>query len=111
MQTSTTSLGRPLAEGAIAAVLSWLALLGAGAVLVAAARLQAPQLGSGAEVAEVFSAIVVAALGTLGGPVEIGGLELTVLPLGALAVIVFFFVRNLRVARHRLGDIYEARRP
>lgn len=102
MQTSEPALLRRAAgEGALAAFLSFLVLLCVGAVLVAAARLQIPGLGAGATSPEVLAAIVVAAMGTLGGTVRLGGIELALLPMGALSVTLFLFARNLRAALER----------
>ncbi|MDQ3954679.1 MAG: hypothetical protein M3285_03915 [Actinomycetota bacterium] len=112
MQTSGRSLLRRSAgEGALAAVLSFLGLLCVGAVLVAAARLQVPGLGAGATSLDVLAAVVVAAMGTLGGTVHLGNIELALVPMGALGLTLILFTRNLRgaVDRARPGSPLERR--
>jgi hypothetical protein len=70
-----------------AAAFSWLVLVGCGAVLVLAAKLQYGFLGEGAAAWNLLSAIVMAGLGVLRVPVDIGELSLSALPLGMLAVV------------------------
>lgn len=94
-------LRRAVGEGLLSAALSFLTLLCVGAALVAAARLQVPGLGAGAGSLDVFDTIVVAALGTLGATVHLGGVEITLFPLGALAVTLVLIARNLRSALDR----------
>jgi hypothetical protein len=73
-------------EAASAAFVGLLALLCVGAVFVAAAKLQFPDLGSSSSPLSVFTSIVVLALGSLRVPVHLGDLTVTALPLGALMV-------------------------
>jgi hypothetical protein len=72
-----------LGAAAIGLAVAW----ACGAALVLAAKLEAPALGSGAGFFDVLRAVALAGLACLRVPVEVGGAELTVLPLGALAVI------------------------
>ena len=69
-----------------AAIVSFLAILCIGALLLVAGKFQYPTLGSGASSAEVITGIVLVALATLRVPIDLAGLEVTVLPLGALLV-------------------------
>jgi hypothetical protein len=78
---------RRVGETASAACLSFLVLLGVGAVIVAAAKLQFPSLGKGASPLDVLRAIVIVALGSLGATVRLGGLGVSVVPLGAMALV------------------------
>ena len=68
-----------------AAGLAFLGLLGIGAILLIAAKLQLPELGNELNPINILSAIVMAGLGTLGVPLHLGGIEVSVIPLGALA--------------------------
>ena len=81
-----------LVPPAEAAALSFLGVLGIGAILLVAVKLQYPDLGAGANTVDVFSSVVILALATLRVPIHVGELTFTVLPLGAL-VAVFFVVR------------------
>jgi len=83
--------GAPLAalaagwpEAAVAALTAFLAVLLVGAVMLLAAKFQNPNLGSGADPVSVLVSIVIIALGSLGVPIRIDELEISVLPLGAL---------------------------
>lgn len=76
-------------DAAGAAAFSFLALLTIGAVLLAAAKVQQPELGAGGDPIEAFTAVVIISLASLGTPVSIGGLEISVLPLGALGAFGF----------------------
>jgi len=67
----------------------FLVLLGAGAVLVLAAKLQYADLGAGSDPVAVLSALVITALGVLRVPVHVGDVVLSVLPLGALAAFIY----------------------
>jgi hypothetical protein len=102
MQTPQRVLTRrAVGEGLLSAALSFLGLLCTGAVLVAAARLQVPGLGAGASSLDVFATIVVASLGTVGATGHLGEVEITFLPLGALAVTLVLIARNLSSALDR----------
>lgn len=65
----------------------FLVILAAGAVLLVAGKLQFPSLGAGASPFEVIKAAGLLGLACLGVPVDLGGLELSVVPLGMLGVI------------------------
>jgi hypothetical protein len=51
------------------------------------AKLGQPALGAGANPLSIFTAVVILGNASLGSPVHVGDLEITVLPLGALIVI------------------------
>jgi hypothetical protein len=68
---------------------SFLVVLTVGAVLLAAAKVQRPALGAGGDPIEALTAVVILSLASLGAPVSIGELEISVLPLGALAAFGF----------------------
>lgn len=70
-----------------AAAFAWLVLIGCGAILVLAAKLQYGFLGEGAAAWNLLSAIVMAGLGVMRVPVDIGELSLSALPLGMLAIV------------------------
>ena len=74
-------------DAARAACVLFLAILCAGAILVVGAKLGDPSLGAGADPLSVFTAVVILALATLGSPVHVGDLEITLLPLGGLLVV------------------------
>lgn len=69
-----------------AASLAFLALLVIGSLLVIAVKAQYPSFGAGANPIEILTTLVIAGLGILRVPVHVGGLTLTVLPLGALLI-------------------------
>ncbi|MGH2747271.1 MAG: cell division protein PerM [Actinomycetota bacterium] len=72
-------------DAAAVAAFSFLVLLTIGAILLAAAKVQQPELGAGGDPIEALTAVVILSLASLGAPVSIGELEISVLPLGALA--------------------------
>lgn len=72
-------------DAAAVAGFSFLVLLTIGAILLAAAKVQQPELGAGGDPIEALTAVVILSLASLGAPVSIGELEISVLPLGALA--------------------------
>jgi hypothetical protein len=76
-----------LVEPASMAAIVFLSLLAAGAVLLLAAKLQFPSLGSGAGPYEVLKAIGLIALASLGVTIDLDGLELSVIPLGVLVAV------------------------
>nr|MBA2600376.1 zinc ribbon domain-containing protein [Actinomycetota bacterium] len=89
-----------------AAGLAFLGLLGIGAVLLLAAKLQLPDLGNSFNPINVLSAIVMAGLGTLGVPLHLGGIEVSVIPLGALAaagLVISWAVRTSLRRRESVG--------
>jgi hypothetical protein len=74
-------------DAARAACVLFLATLCVGAILVVGAKLGDPSVGAGADPLSVFTAVVILALATLGSPVHVGDLEITLLPLGGLLVV------------------------
>jgi hypothetical protein len=58
-----------------------------GSTLLIAAKLQASALGAGSSPLAVLSAVAVLGLVSLGAPVHVGDIGVSVLPLGALAII------------------------
>ena len=76
-------------DAAAAACLAMLGLLCVGAVLLLAAKLQYPDLGTGSNPLSVFVSIVVLSVGSLRVPIHIGDLTVTALPLGALVLSAF----------------------
>jgi hypothetical protein len=74
-------------DHATAALFSWLMLIACGAVLVLAAKLQYAFMGEGSAAWNLLSAIVMAGLGVLRVPVNIGNLSLSALPLGMLVIV------------------------
>lgn len=76
-----------LTELASVAALIFLTLMVAAAVLLVAGKLQFPSLGAGAGPFDVLRAIGLIALATLGVTIDLDGLELNVVPLGALALV------------------------
>jgi hypothetical protein len=83
-------------EAAEIASLVFLTLMAVGAFLLLAGKLHLPSLGSGAGPLDVLRGIGLVGLATLGVTIDIGGLELSVIPLGALAFVI---VSGARVAR------------
>jgi hypothetical protein len=78
--------------------------------LLLAGKLQFASLGSGSGPLEVLRAIGLVALACLGVGIDLGGLTLSVIPLGGLAVVALSGTRLIRdVARRRerrtLGDV------
>lgn len=91
MRGSLASVGRSLrSEGWVEAVgvaaFCFLSLLGIGAVLVVAAKLENPDLGAGAGPLEVLSAMVVLGLAGIGVTLDLGRLSVDALPLGILVL-------------------------
>ena len=69
------------------AALIFLALVAVGALYLVALKLQFPALGSGADPVEILTSLVILGLAGLRAPIHIGGITVTVLPLGALVLI------------------------
>lgn len=82
--TARVFVTRGWLDATSAAALGFLALLIVGSLLVVGAKLQYPDLGSGAAALSVLDAIVIISLGCLGIPVDFGRVEITVIPIGAL---------------------------
>lgn len=76
-------------DAAAVAGFSFLFLLTVGAVLLAAAKIQQPELGAGGDPIEALTAVVIISLASLGAPISLGELEISVLPLGALTAVGF----------------------
>ena len=81
-----------LAPAFAAAVYGFLGVLGAGAVLMVAAKLQNPSFASGSAVMDVFSGIVILGLACLRVPIHVGDLALAAAPLLGLAAIGWMLV-------------------
>ena len=75
------------AELASMAAIIFLCLMAAGALLLVAGKLQFPSLGAGSAPLDVLRAIGLIALAALGVTIDLDGLELRVVPLGALMVV------------------------
>lgn len=91
-----------------------LCALFAGAVLLVAAKLQVPDLGAGASPVTVLKTVVLVALGSLGAPVDIGRVEVSALPLGAVAFVcagIAWAARNSLVGGGRRGPLRDSLRP
>lgn len=86
-----------------AAAFSFLFLLCVGGLLVLSAKLQVPDLGAGARPTSVFTTIAIVAMGCLGAPVRLGGLEITALPLGALLPVGVVLFTAARATQSRSG--------
>ncbi|MDQ4095902.1 MAG: hypothetical protein M3174_06845 [Actinomycetota bacterium] len=78
----------PATTGVQAGAFGFLCALAVGALLVVGAKLQVSDLGAGASPLSIFETIVLAGLGSLGAPVQLGGADVMVLPLGAIAFVV-----------------------
>lgn len=74
-------------DAAKTASAAFVATLCVGAILLVAAKLQSPELGTGASPLSVFTAVVVVALACLGAGVRIDDVEVSALPLGALLAV------------------------
>ncbi len=74
-------------QAAESAGLAFLALLCVGVFLMVALRLQFEQLGAGFNPAAIVAAGAVLALASLGASLQVGEVEVTVIPLGALCVL------------------------
>jgi hypothetical protein len=104
--------GEGWVEAAQVAALIFLTLLALGAALLVAGKLQFASLGSGSGPLEVLRAIGLVGLACLGVGIDIGGLTLSVIPLGGLSVVALSGTRLIRdVARRRerrtLGDVFK----
>lgn len=85
--------------GAVASAgFTFLCVLGVGAALVVGAKLQIAALGAGASPWAVLKAVAVVSLGALGAPVDLGGVEVQVLPLGGLVAVGWGALVALRAA-------------
>ena len=73
-------------DAAAGAGVAFLGLLCVGSVLLVGAKLEYPRLGTESSPFGVLTAIVMLGLAVLGSDVEIDNLEISVIPLGALAV-------------------------
>ena len=74
-------------DATAAAAMSWLALLCIAAVLLLAPKLQYPAFAKGANPVDIFTGMVMVALGILRVPLHIGKLTIAALPLGALIAV------------------------
>ena len=93
-----------------AAIFAFLCVLAGGTLLLLAAKLQVPDLGAGAPAPAVFEAVVIVSLGSLGTPIDVGGLEVMALPLGAVALIGLGIASGTRRALGGLvGGTFSAR--
>ena len=88
-------------DASAAAALAFLVLLSTGAVLLLAAKLQAPSFGAGASPLDVFTAVVILGLGSIRVPVHLGDLVFTLLPLGAATAIAVGVVWATRTSFRR----------
>jgi hypothetical protein len=88
-------------DASAAAALAFLVLLGTGAVLLLAAKLQSPTFGAGANPLDVFNAVVILGLGSIRVPVHLGDLVFTLLPLGASTAIAAGIVWATRTSFRR----------
>jgi hypothetical protein len=93
-------------EAVEAAAFCFLSLLGIGAVLVVAAKLENPALGTGAGPLEALSAIVVLGLAGIGVTLDLGRLSIAALPLGVVVVFagVVSWVARTTVQKRRVAD-------
>ena len=80
-------MARSWLDALSAACLSFLILLGIGAVLLLAAKFQYPGFGAGANPIQILSAITIVGLGVLRAPIHLGTLVVVALPLGALIML------------------------
>lgn len=78
------------------AALLFLTLMAGGAALLVAGKLQFPSLGSGAGPFDILRAIGLIALASLGVTIDLDGLELSVVPLGLLAIVAAVFIAMSR---------------
>jgi hypothetical protein len=83
----THALARSWLDAVSAACLTFLLLIGVGAIFLLAAKFQYSGFGAGANPIEILSAIAIVGLAILRAPVHIGHLVITALPLGGLLVI------------------------
>jgi hypothetical protein len=83
-------------EAAQVAALIFLTLLAVAALLLVAGKLQFTSLGSGSNPLEVLRAIGLVALVCLGAGINIGGLTLSVIPLGAITAVAWSGARLAR---------------
>lgn len=72
-----------------AGALIFLGLLAFAALSLVVLKLQFPELGSGADPIEMLTGLVILALAVLRVPVHIGELTITILPLGAMAIVAW----------------------
>jgi hypothetical protein len=77
-----------------AAAIGFLSLLVLATVLVVALALDAPEIGAPSNPFDVLTLIVLVALGILGAPVRLGGLEIGMLPMGVLLIAGVVLVRS-----------------
>ena len=92
-------LGRTLArtlrtggwgDATLAALIAFAGLLLVGLVLILGAKLEFPRIGAGSDPLKVLTWVVMVGIAILGVPLQIGGLHVSVLPLGALAAAGLF---------------------
>jgi hypothetical protein len=93
--------GRGWIDAAAAAALAFLVLLSTGAILLLAAKFQAPTFGAGADPIDVFTAVVILGLGSIRVPVHLGDLAFTLLPLGAFTTVASGIVWATRASFRR----------
>ena len=95
-------------QAAASAGLAFLTLLCVGVFLLIALRLQFEQLGAGFNPVAIVAAGGVLALASLGAPLQVGEVEVSVIPLGALCVLGMAFVwsSSTRIAAAR-KDSYQ----
>lgn len=74
-------------QAAAAAGLAFLSLLCVGVFLLVALRLQFEQLGTGFNPVAIVAAGAILALASLGAPLHLGEVEVSVIPLGVLSVL------------------------
>jgi hypothetical protein len=86
------SVGRSAAsagwtDAGTVALFGFLTAVALGSLLVMGAKFQYPSVGTGASAFSGLEVIVMSGLAVLGAPVGIGGLTLSALPMGALALV------------------------
>jgi hypothetical protein len=96
-----------LLDACKAACVAFTAALCVGATLVMAAKLAHPALAAGASPVSVLTAVVIVALGVLGIPIRVGGVEVTAVPLGgllAVGAVVAWAAARIVAARGIAGE-------
>ncbi len=109
-----TSIRRTLYSGgwtdaAAAAAVAVLGLLCIAAFLLLAPKLQDPGFARGASPVAIFNGVVIVALGILRVPIHIGGITVSALPLGALAVAALTIVWSVQTAFSKRDERISAR--
>lgn len=103
MTTRSTNDPPPLLTALPVAAFTFLCVLGVGTALVVGAKLQVTGLGAEASPWAIFEAITVVSLGSLGIPVDIGGVQIQVFSLGGIVAVGWGAVSAARQAERR-GD-------